>query len=274
MSRLPLAIVLTLVLQAVPSGRAELRAAPAKNRIAGEAFYRERVALSPRAVFEAALEEVPRADAPARVVAEVRLGRPGQVPIDFTLRYDPRRIERRREYQIRATIRERGRIRFTGTRAWSPAARDRGAVRVLMRMTAPGDDRDRGDRDDREPGRRPVRGRGELTGTRWVPIVIADRVVAAPPRQSEPWIVLEAATGRASGSGGCNRFTGRYQAGRDYLRFDELVSTRMACMDMSVENAFFQVLRRTRDYRIEGRTLELFDDRDRLLARLEERNLR
>ena len=119
-----------------------------------------------------------------------------------------------------------------------------------------------------------MRGRGELTGTRWVPIVIADRVVAAPPRQSEPWIVLEAATGRASGSGGCNRFTGRYQAGRDYLRFDELVSTRMACMDMSVENAFFQALRRTRDYRIEGRTLELFDDRDRLLARLEERNLR
>lgn len=261
---IPLALLLAWAL-----APADLLAAPAMQRITGEAFYRERVALAPTAVFEAALEEVTRKGAPIRVVAQIRKGRPGQVPITFEIRYDPRRLDRRREYQVRATIRERGRIRFTGTRAW--AARDRG-VRVLMRSARR--DRDRDDRDDREPGRRPGEARGALTRSRWVPIVIGDRVVAALSRQREPWIELERDTERVRGSGGCNGFTGGYEAERNYLRFDDLVSTRMACADMSIENAFFDALRRTRDYRIEGRTLELYDDRDRLLARLEARDRR
>lgn len=264
-----LTLLSALAFQTAPS---DTLAAP-KNRISGEAFYRERVALAPTAVFEAALEEITRESAPARVVARMSKGRPGQVPISFELRYDARRLDRRRDYQVRATIRERGRIRFEGTRAWSPAGRDRGPVRVLMRPARRDrDDRDRDDR-DRGPGRRPDEGLGALTGTRWVPIEIGNRVVSVPA-QREPWIRLEAGTGRVVGSGGCNRLSGRYEAARSLLRFDDLVSTRMACPDMSTENAFFDALRRTRDYRVGRRTLELVDDRDRLLARLEERNPR
>src|SRR5260221_1564337 len=72
------------------------------------AAYRERVALSPNAVFEAALLDVSRAGAPAEVVAQVRLVRPGQVPIRFMIAYDPRRIDPARRYVVRATIRESG----------------------------------------------------------------------------------------------------------------------------------------------------------------------
>ena len=58
--------------------------------VSGTATYRERIALPADAVFEAFLEEVPRADAPAAVVASVRVPS-AKVPIAFTIAYDPGR---------------------------------------------------------------------------------------------------------------------------------------------------------------------------------------
>ncbi len=53
--------------------------------IQGTATYRERMALPPAAVFEAALEDVSRADAPAETVARTRIPSPGNPPIAFTI---------------------------------------------------------------------------------------------------------------------------------------------------------------------------------------------
>src|SRR5258705_8140694 len=69
--------------------------------VTGSATYRERVSLSPNAVFEATLEDVSRADAPAQVIARVRRPNPGQVPIAFEITYDPRRIDPNRTYSVR-----------------------------------------------------------------------------------------------------------------------------------------------------------------------------
>ncbi|HEY7473655.1 MAG TPA: YbaY family lipoprotein, partial [Vicinamibacterales bacterium] len=49
--------------------------------IKGTATYRERMALPPGAVFEAALEDVSRADAKAETVAQTRVPSPGNPPI-------------------------------------------------------------------------------------------------------------------------------------------------------------------------------------------------
>src|SRR5204862_6456136 len=104
--------------------------------IAGSATYRERVALSRSAQFDVALEEISRADAPAKVIAHMRISNPGQVPISFNLSYDPRRGDTRRNYVVRATIHEGGVLRFAARDAYPVLTRGHGRrVNILMRQT-------------------------------------------------------------------------------------------------------------------------------------------
>jgi uncharacterized lipoprotein YbaY/heat shock protein HslJ len=88
--------------------------------VGGSATYRERIALSPEAVFEARLEDVSLADAPSELLGRTRIDAPGQVPIRFAIAYDPTRIDARRTYIVRATIRDAGRLAFTTDRIYRP----------------------------------------------------------------------------------------------------------------------------------------------------------
>ncbi len=323
----------------------------AKAVVTGSATYRERVALTPGAVFEATLEEVSRADAPARVIKRVRMRNPGQVPIHFEIPYNPRRIDARRDYILRASIYEDGQLRFATTRATPVLTHGHGSrVRVLMRRTSGGgagtemsgmfrytadaprfrdcssgrmvpvamsddyraleraytrqrpspgaelmvsirgriEQRPRMEGSGTEPmlvverflrampGERCGGGSREsgLTNTRWRPVRIGNFEVVVQERQREPWIELDSRSNHLTGSGGCNRFTGSYEAGNGTLRFGRIARTMMACIEMDTENAFLRALERTRQYRVRGRILDLIDDRGQTLARLEERNLR
>jgi uncharacterized lipoprotein YbaY/heat shock protein HslJ/uncharacterized lipoprotein NlpE involved in copper resistance len=82
--------------------------------ISGTAAYRQRMAMPPEAVLTVRIEDVSRADAPARVVAEVRepFGA-RQVPIPFALSVPRSAIEPRARYALRATISVGGQLRFT-----------------------------------------------------------------------------------------------------------------------------------------------------------------
>lgn len=113
-----------------------------------------------------------------------------------------------------------------------------------------------------------------IANTRWRPIRIGDADVAPSAQGGEPWILLDPRSMRVTGSGGCNRITAGYDAGNGTLRFGRLITTMMACSSMATETAFLRALEATRRYRVFGRTLELSDDRGRLLVRLEEQNLR
>ncbi len=88
--------------------------------VGGSASYRERMVLSPDAIFEATLEDVSLADAPSQVLGRTRLDAPGQVPIRFAIAFDPARILPRRSYTVRATIRDGGRLAFTTDRVYPP----------------------------------------------------------------------------------------------------------------------------------------------------------
>ena len=81
-----------------------LTALPVAGAVKGTATYRERIALTPDAVFEATLEDVSKADAPGMVVGSVRIDKPGQVPIRFEIPFDPARIDQSRSYSVRARI--------------------------------------------------------------------------------------------------------------------------------------------------------------------------
>ena len=52
-----------------------------------------------------------------------------------------------------------------------------------------------------------------LTENRWRPIQIDGHTVTVPEQQHEPWIHLDSKSKRVTGSGGCNRFNGSFQAG-------------------------------------------------------------
>jgi copper homeostasis protein (lipoprotein) len=445
------------------------------GKVTGLATYRERVALTPRAVFEATLLDVSRSDAPAEVISSMRKPNPGQIPITFEIAYDPRRINTARTYVVRATISEEGRLRFTTDHAVPVLTHDHGnKVKIVMRgagggsmdrvprwergeppslgtipatfsgllpcpdctgiryqinllpggaymqrrtylrgrhesslydlgawslssdrrtMTLEGDregdeywrvtdsrtlqkltregnpvDSKRSYELTRSPSVLPMEPRLKMKGmfravsdaprfrecrsglqwpvgrsgdyralerayiarraapgaelmvsidgrieqrprmegrfnqptlvvmkfmrampgekcedrnaqaglanNRWLPIRIGDQAVVVSRGEREPWIELDSRSKRVTGSGGCNRISGPYQAGDGTLRFGPLITTKTACRSMDTETRFLRALNDTRRYRILGRLMVLLDDRGRLLARLEERNLR
>ena len=68
--------------------------------IQGTATFRERMTLPSAAVFEAVLEDVSRADAPAAAIGRTRIPSPGNPPIAFTNAYDPAKIVSSRQYAV------------------------------------------------------------------------------------------------------------------------------------------------------------------------------
>jgi len=72
--------------------------------------------LPPDAVFEAQLQDVARADAPARVIGRARLDPAGQPPVRFRIDYDDAAIVPRGRYTVRGTVTHQGRLLFTTDR--------------------------------------------------------------------------------------------------------------------------------------------------------------
>lgn len=100
---------LLLAVLAVASGGQAM----ATDSVTGTALYRERIAMPPGVVFEARLEDVSRADAPAEVLGTYRIEDAGNPPYAFTIDYDPARIDDRFTYAVRAELRLDGQLLFT-----------------------------------------------------------------------------------------------------------------------------------------------------------------
>jgi copper homeostasis protein (lipoprotein) len=117
----------------------------------------------------------------------------------------------------------------------------------------------------------------ELVNMYWKLTALNGKPVVAAANQREPGLTLQAAGmhRRATGSGGCNRFTGNYELNGNNLRIDTLAGTMMACPDgMDIEKEYLETLPRTRTWKVVGQHLELFDEKGTTLARFEARALR
>jgi len=238
--------------------------AKSSSELTGTATYRENMALPKGAVLDVKLEDVSRTGSPTMVTG-MRVNKPRHLPIPFTIRYDPHRIDPAHMYAVRATLLVHGRPAFVTDPAVRVLTHGYGrAVQIVMR---------------RVPGAEGAPPHGAdseqlLANNRWVPVHIGDHTVTVEHGHQEPWIELDERSQKVTGSGGCNRFNGSYQAQAGTLRFGPLATTRMACPHMENETAFLRALDYTRAYRVHGRTLELLDDKGTTLVRLEERNLR
>lgn len=95
-----------------------------------------------------------------------------------------------------------------------------------------------------------------IDGSAWtMPLAPGDTATQRMP-------TLSFAGGSASGSDGCNRFTGSYTTTPGKLQFSQLARTQMACPledDAQLARVFMDGLEQTRGYRIEGGRLLLLD---------------
>lgn len=107
-----------------------------------------------------------------------------------------------------------------------------------------------------------------LRETRWVPRQLAGQLVALPVDTQEAYLLLRA-NGTAEGNGSCNRFRGTFSSEKaGELKFGPLMSTRMACAAIAIENEFTKALGQSSTYRISGDTLLLFNATSEPVARL------
>jgi heat shock protein HslJ len=105
-----------------------------------------------------------------------------------------------------------------------------------------------------------------LDGSSWTLVEGMDITI---PDDVAMTIVFEA--GRASGSGGCNRFTGSYEQDGESISLGRVASTRMACDEevMSAERAYLSALESVSSWSATGGVLVLSDNSDQALLRYE-----
>jgi copper homeostasis protein (lipoprotein) len=102
--------------------------------IKGTALIKERIALPPEAGFEATLEDISRADAPAGILGRARLEPAGQAPFRFEITYDGDLILPAHSYAVRARVTHEGRLLYTTDRIYPVLTRGHGnSVEVLLR---------------------------------------------------------------------------------------------------------------------------------------------
>ena len=112
---------------------------PAKGRaVSGTLTYLEKMLLPPTAVALVKLVDVSRADAEGVVVGEQRIGPAGQIPIEFSIPYDPGKIDARHTYAVQARIVEGSHLLFVSDSASLVLTGDRpDTLRIVLKRTAP-----------------------------------------------------------------------------------------------------------------------------------------
>jgi copper homeostasis protein (lipoprotein) len=106
-----------------------------------------------------------------------------------------------------------------------------------------------------------------LEKTEWKLVRLGETAVKGDDLHRQPQIVLDPATHRVSGSGGCNRIMGGYELKGEKLTFGQMASTMMACANgMETERDFLKALGLVKQWKVAGRQLELMDGSGKVVA--------
>ena len=103
-----------------------------RGTVTGTATYRERMAIPANAVFEAVLEDVSKADAPAAEIGRARVENPGLPPFRFSISYDRAQINTEGMYSVRARVLIDGKLMFTSAQAYPVLSRGRGNTATII----------------------------------------------------------------------------------------------------------------------------------------------
>jgi putative lipoprotein len=220
----------------------------APSAIEGTAAYRERIAMLPGAEFEAVLQDVSRADAPAMEIARATVPNAPNPPIRFTIPFDATKIDASHSYSVRAVIRADGQLLFASDSAYPVLTHGAGhSVDILLKQAAA-----------------PPALDAELMNTTWKILSAAGEPMQAVEGKREPQIILRRAEGRDSWSAtiGCNQMSGGLKVDGELIAFKPGMATLMACpppLDV-LEQQLGKSLLASTHWRIQGNRLELRDD--------------
>lgn len=218
--------------------------------IEGTALYRERIALKPDMVLEVELLDISRPDTPSERLASFRI-RPQSLPIPFVLHYDTSLIDPRHRYAVSARLLRNSKTVFRSDTVHPVLTAGGGdKVAVMMVSTTAG-----------SPRPKPA----SLVGSSWV----AEDIDGEGVMDNLQSFVTFGADGSVHGSGGCNRFTGKYVLDKSNLSFGPLAGTRKACFEavMNQETRFHKALATVTAYRIENGLLFLLNKNGQTVIR-------
>jgi heat shock protein HslJ len=110
-----------------------------------------------------------------------------------------------------------------------------------------------------------------IEGRKWTLTELRGTALDTRSASQKPFLILDGEQALASGNASCNSFSGAYaiKSGNRISIDENLAVTMMACADMSLEEAFLEVLRQVDNYSIAGGVLSLNRARMAPLARFE-----
>jgi heat shock protein HslJ len=112
-----------------------------------------------------------------------------------------------------------------------------------------------------------------LATTHWTLVTVAGKPALSGPGIREAFLTFDSKTSRVGGNSGCNGTGGSFATKGNELKFDQMISTQMACAKtMEQERAFFKALENTRTYKVSEQLLDLLDSSGKVLARFEAKN--
>ena len=216
----------------------------AQVTIAGEVTYRERIALPEGGRLVVRLVDVSKMDAPARIEAEAVIEGRGQVPLQFTLNFDPAVVDPKHDYALVAEIRA-GDILWFRNATQFPVDPINPATPIVIVVNFVGQQMET------------PKPESSIYGIVWNLSAVADVALAAG--QQATLSISE--DGRAGGNGGCNNFFAQSRVSGQTLDFSAIASTRMACDTEAskLETAYFAALENTKTFLLDADRLFLLD---------------
>lgn len=109
--------------------------ATSTGTVTGTVAYLQRIALPPNAIIQVQLQDVSRADAPAKTIAQekITLG-DRQVPVPFELKFDAAIIDARHAYAVSARIVVDDKLVFISDKSYPVLTRDSGShVEMILK---------------------------------------------------------------------------------------------------------------------------------------------
>lgn len=97
-----------------------------------------------------------------------------------------------------------------------------------------------------------------LTGSRWRLIEMNGEKIQVSDTAFIPSIEFDASSNKVMGKGGCNNYSGTFSIKANVIEIGPLISTKMACGDMTIETKYFETLsEKSMEHRIADNRLYL-----------------
>ncbi|HWK65081.1 MAG TPA: YbaY family lipoprotein [Rhizobiaceae bacterium] len=231
-------IVGTLAFPILPSA--------AERTISGEVTYRERIALPSNAVLTVELADVSLADAPASIIGKQVIDPAGQVPIRFTIKFDPAVIQPNTQYALQARITVDDTLWFINDTRYTIDPTTDTTPSLLVKMV-----------------------RNSETPVPTSNIFDAIWVSEDTAGSGMPATFSARTDGKVFGKGPCNSYSGTAEIGDGTIAIGEVGTTFMACAPevMEREKVFFETLRKAASFEVKEGRLTLKDKDGRNILR-------